>query len=152
MTKRTNSILVLACAALALTALGGCPFQVVFPTAMQTTSQDFQLVGGKIQINVAFSGTVSMSSLVAGTNVILVTENDANANITIAAGATAADIVITSVDDAGDLLNYDPDGFFSLRLLGSGTSPITNTSGEALDGDGNGSAGGNYETGFVIIG
>jgi hypothetical protein len=132
--------------------MGGCPFQVVFPTALQTTSQDFQLTGDKIVITVVFSKAVDLSSLVAGTNVILVTEVDTNANITIAAGTTTADIVITSVDDYGDLLDFNPDGFFSLRLLGSGTSPIMSSDGDTLDGDGDGTDGGDYLTGFVVIG
>jgi hypothetical protein len=131
---------------------GGCPFQVISPTALQTTSQDYQIVGDKIQITVVFSDAVDMSSLVAGTNVILVTEQDANADITIAAGTTVADIVITSVDDYDDLLIFDSDGFFSLQLLGSGTSPIMSTGGRTLDGDGDGTGGGDYETGFVLIG
>lgn len=152
MLNRKSRIMLAVCTGLALCVMGGCPFQVVFPTALQTTSQDFTISGGKLQINVAFSSAVDMSSLVAGTNVILATEKDANASITIAAGTTAADIVITSVDDTGDLLNFDPDGFFTLRLLGSGTTPIKSTGGDTLDGDGDGTAGGDYETTFVLIG
>jgi hypothetical protein len=145
-------MLLVVCAGLSLGVMGGCPFQVAFPTALQTTSQDYQISGDKIQINVAFTKAVDMSSLVAGTNVILVTETDTNADINITAGATTADIVITSVADYGDLLIFDTDGFFTLRLLGSGTSPIMSTGGETLDGDGDGVAGGDYETGFVLIG
>ncbi len=152
MLNRTSRMLLVVCAGLSLCVMGGCPFQVAFPTALQTSSQDYQISGGKIQINVAFTDAVDMSSLVAGTNVILVTEQDANADITIAAGATAVDIVITSVADNGDLLIFDPDGFFTLRLLGSGASPIMSTAGETLDGDGDGLDGGNYETRFVLIG
>lgn len=152
MDSRMSKRLVVLCACVSLGILGGCPFAVVFPKALQTTSQNFEIDGGKLKITVAFSGAVDMSSLVAGTNVILVTEKDANASINITSGTTTADIVITSVADYGDLLTFDPDGFFSLKLLGSGTSPIKNTSAESLDGDGNGAAGGDYETTFVLIG
>lgn len=144
--------LLLLCAGVAIVVMGGCPFQVIYPQALQTTSQDFEIDGTKIKITVTFSGAVDMNSLVARTNVILVTEKDTNADVTIAPGSVAASIIITSVDDIGDLLTFDSDGFFSLRLLGSGASPIRSSDGETLDGDGNGTAGGNYETGFVILG
>lgn len=154
MSRKVSRSLIGLCAGVVLLLIGGCPytFTVLYPTAMQTTSQDFQLDNGKIVIRVTFSKPVDMSSLIAGTNVILVTETDPNANITITAGTTAADILITTVDDASDLLNFDPDGFFTLRLLGSGANPIKSSTGEVLDGDGDGTAGGNYETTFVLIG
>jgi hypothetical protein len=137
---------------LALAAVSGCPFVVVFPEALQTSSQDFDLVDNKVEIRVAFNRAVDMSSLIAGTNVILEMETDANADITIDPGETTRDIVITSVDDAGDLCVYNPDCFFTLHLRGSGANPIRDADGEALDGDRDGSAGGDYETTFVIIG
>ncbi len=134
--------------------LGGCPttFQVTFPTALQTTSQDFDLANGKIRIRVVFNKPVDMSTLDAGNNVILVAETTNNADITITAGSTGTDIIITTVDDASDLLVYDPDGFFSLELLGTGDNPIKSTDGDVLDGDGDGTAGGDYQTGFAVIG
>ena len=135
----------------------GCPgefgFVVTLPVANQVDSQDFEILAdGRLRIRVWFTEAVDMDSLVAGTNVILDTEDVTNADITIAPGATAWSIVITSVDEAGDLLTYDPDGFFTLNLLGSGDNPILNTEGSALDGDYDGTPGGDYETGFVLIG
>jgi hypothetical protein len=152
MASRTRKSLLAFCAGISAIMMAGCTFQVLFPVAMQTSSQDFEIDGSKIKIRVTFTRAVDMSSLVAGTNVILVTEQDANADINITSGSTAADIVITSVADNGDLLTFDPDGFFTLRLVGSGASPIQSSDGEALDGDSDGSAGGDYETTFVLIG
>jgi hypothetical protein len=135
--------------------MAGCPFQVVSPQAMQTTSHEWQLVDGKIRITVTFNRNVDRSSLVEQTNVILVTERDLNASISIdppVGSPPTNQITITSDDDASDLLIYDMDGFFSLRLLGSGSNPIRSIEGDILDGDGNGTAGGDYETGFVHVG
>ncbi len=154
MSRRTHRGLWAVGAGLATCLLGGCPttFQVTFPTALQTTSQDFDLANGKIRIRVVFNKAVDMSSLDPGNNVILVAETTNNADITITAGSTGADIIITTVDDASSLLTYDPDGFFSLKLLGSGSNPIKSADGDVLDGDEDGTAGGDYETGFVVIG
>ncbi|MFQ5806043.1 MAG: hypothetical protein ACE5I3_06305 [Phycisphaerae bacterium] len=152
MPNLTSKALLVTCATLALCVMAGCPFRVIFPTAMQTTSQDYEIDNSKIKITVVFNKAVDMSSLVAGTNVILVTEKDANADINITAGTTPADVVITSVDDYGDLLTFDPDGFFTLRLRGSGANPIESSDGDILDGDGDGAAGGDYQTSFALIG
>ncbi len=150
--SRNPKVAAILCSAIALCVLGGCPFVVVYPAAMQTTSQDFELDNGRIRITVVFSKAVDMSSLIAGTNVILDAEKDHNANLTITAGSDSRTIVITTVDTTGDLLTFDPDGFFTLMLLGSGDNPIRSTDGDILDGDGDGTAGGDYETTFVLIG
>jgi hypothetical protein len=130
--------------AVGLLVLGGCGFRVVFPVAMQVDSQDFELTtDDKIQITVRFSAAVDMTTLEAATNVILETERDTNADIIITAGADATTIVITTVADYPLLCDFDPDCFFSLRLLGTTDPAIRDTEGNALT---------NYETGFVILG
>ena len=153
--QASNRMWIVLCAGISLCLMVGCPFQVVSPQAMQTTSQDWELAGEKIRITVTFNKDVDRSSLVERTNVILVTERDLNASITIdppVGSLPTNQITITSVHDASDLLIYDTDGFFSLRLLGSGANPIRSMEGDILDGDGNGTAGGEYETGFVHVG
>lgn len=143
----------LLAAVLAVMTTLGCngTFKVTFPAAGQTSSQDFSVPGDKLEIRVRFSESVDFSSLVARQNVILETELDSNADITISS-VNSSEIRITSVLDAGDLLEFDADGFFSLRLVGDGASPVQSAGGEALDGDANGSAGGVYTTQFVLIG
>lgn len=131
----------------------GCVFTVTFPAAMQTTSQDFSIdAGNHLVISVKFSEDVDMSTLVPQTNVILVTEKIANAPITIAAGNSADEIIITSVDVVGDLLIFDADGFFSLQIGSVGGDTIRSTSGAVLDGDADGLPGGDYTTQFVLLG
>lgn len=150
MLSRTSRMLLALCAVGSLSIMGGCSFLVLFPLPLQTSSEDFEVSDDKLKITVTFSDEVNLDSLLPRINVILVTELDANADITIAPGTTAFDIVITSVDDYDDLLTLDPDGVFTLRLLGSDPHSVTNTAGEILDGDADGYAGGNYETTFVL--
>lgn len=153
MSKTMRSYWTKVCVGIALVATAGCTFTVTFPAAMQTTSQDFAINGSdQLVITVRFSADVNMNSLSAGVNVILDTELDNNAAITITPGATGNEIIITSVDVYGDLLEFNPDGFFTLYLHGSGANPIRDTEGNALDGDADGTAGGTYETTFVLIG
>lgn len=131
----------------------GCgAFRVLFPFPMQTSSQDFEIVGNRIQISVLFNKPPNLSSLVSQTNVILETEQQFNAPVTITAGGPADEIIITSVDEVGNLCDFDSDCSFCLRLLGSGSNPIRSSDGESLDGDSDGSPGGEYETCFVLIG
>jgi len=131
----------------------GCVFTVTYPAAMQTTSQDFSIDAmNRIVITVKFSEDIDMSSLVPQTNVVLVTEQDANAPITITAGSSADEIVITSVDPVGALLIFDADGFFTLRIESTALNIVRSASGGFLDGNGDGNAGGAYETTFVLLG
>jgi len=132
----------------------GCgSFRVLLPEAMQTSSQDFVITdANKIQIKVQFNKAVDLATMLSLVNVILETENLSGAAV-ISPGNVASEAIITTIDDVGDLCNFDPDCSFKLFMFGSGTgNPITSTSGEVLDGDNNGSPGGVYETTFVIIG
>lgn len=147
------------CAVVAAVVVAGCPwtfpFQVTFPAAEQSGSQDFGIGGSngnKLVITVQFTRAVDMDSLIPGTNVVLDTEQDNNADITIAAGSNSREIVITSVADYTDLLVFDPDGYFALHMRGSGDNPVRSATGDILDGDNDGEAGGDYWTNFVIIG
>jgi len=152
-----NISLVATCIAVAALAIG-CPlalttFRVVYPV----TSQDFQIdASNRLVMTVRFSEDVDLTSLVAGTNVILDTENVTNASITIAAGTNAREIIVTSVDaydnTGAPLLTFDPDGFFTLRLLGDGASPVLDTTGVALDGDKDGNPGGDFSHQYVLLG
>lgn len=141
---------------LVLTLSVGCPvstlLRVTFPTAGQTTSQDFSIDSAdRIEITVNFNKAVDFSSIMPQTNVILVTENFSNTPITVSQ-VSSTQIVVRSVDTAATLLNFDPDGFFSLEISGAGANAVRDTGGIALDGDGDGIAGGTYQTGFVLIG
>jgi hypothetical protein len=103
-------------------------------------------------MTVRFNKSVDMASLIAQTNVIVDAEDEANTPITITAGATPSEIVITTTKTVGDLLTFDSDGFFELRLQGSGANPVESVSGQALDGDGDGNPGGEFTHQYVLIG
>jgi hypothetical protein len=154
MSRGVSNAKLLVCALLSAGLMGAaCPFQVYWPAGRQAYSQDFSIdQEGRIRINVVFTDAVDMSSVIAGTNVILETENDANADTTVYPGDVQFYFMIVSTDDYHDLLTFDPDGFFTLHLLGSGTSPIISADGEALDGDKDFEPGGDYETTFLLLG
>lgn len=138
---------------LILAVTAGCVFVVLSPEPMLTNSQDFELTGNnQVRIVVVFSRNVDLSSVMPQENVIVDTETDSNVEISVVAGANANEIIITTVSPIGDICSFDPDCSFSLMLIGSGGSPIMDTSGMTLDGDGDGNPGGNYETGFLVLG
>ncbi|NIA15238.1 MAG: hypothetical protein GWP08_14305 [Nitrospiraceae bacterium] len=130
----------------------GCPlttFYVTYPTNSQHYTVN---AGNQLVMTVRFSRDVDFSSLVAGANVVLDTDTTANATITIAAGSAANEIVITTTDTVANLLTFQPDGFFKLNIAGDGVRPVEDTSGEALDGDKDNVAGGNFSHQYIMLG
>jgi hypothetical protein len=141
------------CLTAGVAVMAGCPFQVKTPDLAQTSSQEYEVnEDNQIEILVTFNAAIDRTTLVPGVNVILETELDPNADIDITAGPTPRTIVITSEAPIDELLEFDPDGFFSLKLLGSGDAPIRSVRGTILDGDKDGKAGGDYTTRFASIG
>lgn len=153
-----------ACTVLAFAALclGGCPFTVVFPPAMQVDSQDFSITADdRIEIRVVFSNPVELSSIVPADptdsaadlinrNLVLRTDRVEVAQVTVTPGSTPYDILITTVEDYSNLLSFDPDGTFTLILDpvdieqdGCELQDVFDTNGQCLD---------YYETRFVFIG
>lgn len=141
---------------LGLSAMIGCQteraLRVFLPLPMQTDSTEFEIVGGKIRINLLFNRPVDLTSMIPGTNVILETPLDASANVTVSAGGTLLEAVIETVADASTLLNPGVTNTVTLRLLGSGGSPIRSTSGLTLNQNPNGDPQQDYETSFAIDG
>ena len=135
----------------------GCPlttFYVTYPTNSQhfTVNASDQLV-----MTVRFSRPVNFSSLKAQSNVTVDTDTTTNAAITIAAGATTSEIVITTVDTVANLLVFDSDGFFTLKILGTEDIPnkiaaVKDTGGFALDGDKDDVDGGNFSHLYTMLG
>lgn len=149
---RWTSIALLVVTALA----GGCgsTFVVTAPEAMQVDSQEFsETANGMIQIEITFSDPVEIGSIQPRINLQLQTEQDANAPISVAGDPDDDRVVlVTSEDPMSDLCGPATDCFFSLVILGSGSTPVTNSDGDALDGDNDDTAGGDYSTTFVAIG
>ena len=126
------------------------------PTEIPGYGSDYyawQLAGDYIQITVRFSHAVDMASLLAQNNVILETTENANAAITITAGTTSKEIIITSQATVFDLTRVEEelDAIFWLHLLGSGANPITSTDNQILDGDGDGAPGGDFDPVFLVF-
>ena len=135
----------------------GCPlttFYVTYPTNSQHFTVD---AGDHLVMTVRFSRDVDLSTLKAGSNVTVDTDTTTNAAITIVAGATANEIVITTTDTVANLLVFDSDGFFTLKIFGTADIPnkitaVTDTGGLALDGDKNDVDGGNWWNEYFLLG
>lgn len=127
-----------------------------YPPAGQTVSSDLQLdSNGAITIRVTFSDPFDDSSVNPTVNVQLIGEKTTTPH----ALSTALDpsnakvmVITTPAGTEGDLCIFDPDCFFTLKILGDGSSPVKSSSGTVLDGNRSGSPGGTYSTRFVIIG
>ncbi len=119
------------------------PFQVISPGM----SQDFQIAGNHIRIKVLFNKPVKRATLSPRSNFRVQTEKDPNA----AGAITWVDsrtLIWTSTKAIGDLLTFDPDGFFKLIILDS----VKDTGDTRLDGDKNGVEGGNFTNNFTLLG
>lgn len=128
--------------------------QVTSPAANQTSSQDFKIVGDKIQITVTFNKDVDINTIVVGKTFLFNTEKEKNAQGTILPGIDKKTIIFLSAKKATELLIYDSDGNFSIKLIGSdtGNGAIKGTDGKHLDGDRDKNDGGDYQTSFVHVG
>jgi hypothetical protein len=148
-----DKLLIAGLVAFAGSMFGCARFQVVSPEPAQVDSQQYRVNDDdQIEITVTFNRAVDPDILKPGVNVILETEEDENAEIGITPGLTSSQVIITSEEPYMDLLVFDPDGFFSLRLLGSGDNPIRSAKGMLLDGDKDGRPGGVYSTTFIFPG
>jgi hypothetical protein len=139
--------------ALALLATGcGGAFQVSAPEANQVSSQEFSVVGDKYEIEIVFTKDVDLASISPQVNARFTFPLDSNAPMTVGAGSDSKTAVFTTVGTVGEVCEFTPDCGFSVTLQGSGSAPIKSSDGDALDGDNDGSAGGDYTTAFVHVG
>ena len=153
-----SRLLMISALTLCLAAVVGCPpegtpepFQIVRPVS----SQDFSFSpDGQLVMVVEFTHAVDMSSLAPGMNVILDTNVVTNAEITVAAGDTNKELVITSAASTCDLLRPTPDAFFALTVKGECwyCPPVRSAAGVRLDGNSDGVGGGVFTHGYTLIG
>lgn len=152
---KTNRILgaILFFAIVLLSA--SCTFKVVSPKALQTSSSDYTLDNNDhISIEIVFNHVVDQNTVVVGKTLILETEKKPNAGGTLSWSADGKTATFVSADSADDLLIFDSDGFFTLHLIGTDTGDgvIKDQPGKVLDGDADGTDGGDYKTTFVLVG
>lgn len=119
------------------------PFQVISPNM----SQDFQIVANKIRMKVIFNKSVKKATILPKVSFRVQTEKDPNAAGTIT-WVDSRTLIWTSTKAVGDLLTFDPDGFFKLMILDS----VKDTGGTRLDGDKNGVEGGTFTNNFTLLG
>lgn len=129
--------------------------QITYPVKNINTSQDYEINSqNKYKITVKFNREVDVSTVIVGKTFKLITElaNNADGNITWSNGNKT--LVFISVLEVTQLNDFDPDAFFSIKLIGSdvGDGAIKDTDGIHLDGDGDGNDGGDYKFDFTTIG
>jgi hypothetical protein len=122
------------------------PLQVVYPTH----SQNYRIVGDRLEITIRFNRAVSAATVNPGSFKVW-TEKDPNAAGTLSY-PNSTTVKWISTKTIGNLLRFDPDGFFKVMLDGTGGNAIKDTGGSPLDGDKNGSPGGDYSHNFTMIG
>ena len=142
---------------------GSSGFQVVDiflePTPAETDvpGADYNI---KVSFTIEFSDDVDVASLQAPGSVNLDLKGTRDGRTTIDVPGTfralpdlktAFFISDENFDEvmrprAGETIAY------TIEIVGTGSSPVTSAAGEALDGDGDGSAGGDYTETFEIVG
>ncbi|MEW5804382.1 MAG: cohesin domain-containing protein [bacterium] len=131
------------------------PVTVLSPARGMTSSQEFSIDNqNHIVIKVTFSDPVQTATVVVRKTLILDAEKDHNAAGTISWSSDRKELTFRTTNTVSNLLQFNPDGFFSLQLIGTdtGNGAIKDDNGNPLDGDENGTYGGNYTTGFCLIG
>jgi len=153
-----------AVALLGLVAVGmvGCPldtFHVVSP--YRNDSQNFTVnPADQLVMVVRFSEDVRFWTLKPGDSVILDTDLMLNTDITIAPGSAGNEIIITSDYPVDALLEFEPDGFFTLTIHGGNEAPgsipepppVVGVGGWALDGDKDNVPGGTWVHHYTMLG
>ena len=121
--------------------------QALSPPAFQLNSQFNKTADEKLRITVVFNKAVDTTTLIPQHNLILDTERDHNASVTLGWDPTNTRAIITTVKNHTALCNYDPDCFFRLTLDGTSPEAISAEDGSLLN-EGNR----DYWTGFTIVG
>lgn len=133
----------------------GCnDFEVSSPNANASFSQEFSInASNQMVINVIFNEPVNTATVTLESTFIF-TSGGTNipGNITWNGSNTIA--TFTSSTTYGNFCAFTPDCFMQLQLIGTdnGNGAIENSNGCNLDGDNNGTQGGNYTTTFGILG
>jgi len=142
----------LAITALMLTACSS--FRVATRPTLQSPSGHSMDPGDRMQVKIRFNQPVDRSTLVLGKTFVLTTENHDAVRGSLYWSADSRSVTFRSALPLKDLFTFDPDGHFTLRIIGTdaGQGAVRDRAGEYLDGDGDDVQGGNYEETLVITG
>jgi len=129
-------------------------FNITFPPANQNFSQDFSINGSnQVIINITFNTAVNPATVVSGSTLIVQSGGTTVPGTISWNGSNTVATFITNADFFSFCI-FSPDCFMNLQLIGTnaGNGTIEDANGCTLDGDGNGTQGGNYSTTFGILG
>jgi hypothetical protein len=131
------------------------PFVVVSPD-----QSDYNPAGGTfttdganhLVISVTFNRPVDLNSIVPAATIYF--EGDAISHGTVVFSNANKTITFTTTDEVTDFATISGSWYFDFLLIGTDTGggAVTDSNGMVLDGDEDGTAGGNYELNLYIIG
>lgn len=160
--KHTKLGAIVAALGLAAIGLTGCPLTTCYITyPIDSDSQAFTVnAAGQLEMVVRFNKDLRFWTIKPGENVVLDTNKALNVNITIVPGSADNEIVVTSMDKVGAILEFEPDGLFTLTIHGGDETgalgdptPIVSAEGEgAVDGDKDNYAGGTWVHQYIMLG
>lgn len=141
--------------AVTITATPNPPFVVVSPdqSNYNPAGGTFTTDGyGHLIISVTFNRPVDINSVVSPATVYF--QGDAISEGTVIFSNGNKTITYTTTDEYPDFAHISGSAFFDFLLIGTdaGNGVVTDSNGMVLDGDEDGSAGGNYELNLYIIG
>jgi hypothetical protein len=127
---------------------------VLSPRASQVSSQEFSANDERLSITIVFNRPVAKNTVVVGRTLIVVTDKDQNAGGSLVWMPDARSVTFRSTKSVSDLLHFNPDGSFQLKLIGTdtGNGSIKDLNGSPLDGNSNLTPGGDFETRFRLVG
>jgi hypothetical protein len=108
----------------------------------------------QLSFKVTFNNPVAMASVVPGQTLRLTTSKDPNAGGSLSWSPDRKVLTFTTTKGVDDLLFQNPDASFCLTLVGTdaGQGVVKDDTGKALDGDLNGTSGGDWKMCFTRIG
>lgn len=112
------------------------------------------MVDRHIVIEVTFNRGVDRSTVIVGKTLVLKTQQDPHAHVSLTWSENATSLSLRTTKVVEDLLKFDPDGHFTLTLIGTdtGEGAVTDRNGHPLDGESDGVDGGDYQTSFTLVG
>jgi hypothetical protein len=152
-----DTVIKQAAACACLVVMAGCStFHVTSPDPNDPVARVNgwgRTASDQIFVDVTFSNPVNLGTLSAGTTIFLTTSKVPKETGTVAPLAPNK-IRFISQDKFGDMINPHPDDSFRITIIGTdaGNGAVKDQSGTVLDGDNNGSPGGDFSCSFTIIG
>lgn len=130
-------------------------FRVEDPELASANSQDFSIESGtnKVIVEVTLNRAVDPSTVVPGETIYILYGTNVVSG-TVSYSNDDKTITFTTSEPVADWCNFTPDCLFKFVLVGNdaGQGVVKDTGNMTLDGDDDGTIGGNYEINLILLG